>query len=466
MQACRPNPSDPSKTFFRRWRWLAPLALLAGLAQGPALAWERTVHAFRTYDFNDPLSPGNGPSGTLLRDPSGALYGTSYTGGAYYNGTVYKLTPPPPGGSQWTITLLHAFAGGADGGGPNADLVMDASGAIYGTTTHGGPWPAQGTVFKLTPPAPGSTRWTKTTLHAFWHDAWGAAPSDGQNPQAGLAIDRNGALYGTTRLGGKRYGEVPDTLGYGTVFKLSPPAPGQTQWTETVLYRFGGGADGTYPMAPLAIDAAGALYGSTSRGGGGSCIEGCGTVFKLSQPAPGQTLWSKQTLRSFSGGTDGAIPTGRLLVGGGGSLFGTTYLGGTGACTSSLSTAGGCGVVYWLSSPSAGQPYWAEWVLHNFDGWAGAFPEGGVIADENGALYGTTSDNAAASYGGCGCGLVYKLAWNGWGFTSTVLHAFDAGTTGHYPLGSLVRGLNGNLFGVTFMGGPLSGGVVFEVSRF
>jgi hypothetical protein len=447
-------------------RWLAAIGIVLALCAQPAQAFQRTVHAFKGYDFSDPLSPGNGLSGTLLRDASGALYGAASTGGAYFNGTIYKLTPPAPGATQWTVTLLHAFAGGADGSSPNDDLVMDASGAIYGTTQSGGPWPAQGTVFKLTPPAPGSTRWTKTTLHTFYHDAWSWSPADGQNPHAGLAIDRNGALYGTTRMGGARYAEVQDTLGYGTVFKLTPPGPGQTHWTETVLYRFQGGADGAYPMGPLTLDASGAIHGTTSRGGGGSCVQGCGTVFKLTAPATAGATWHKTTLRAFSGGFDGAIPKGRLLLGGGGSLFGTTYIGGNGPCTSSLSPNGGCGVVYWLAPPSAGQPYWTEWVLHSFNGDDGAFPEGGVIADEYGSLFGVTADNTAPFYGGCGCGVVYRLSYGWTGWSAAVLHTFDAGTSGYYPLGGLVRGANGNLYGVTYMGGPLSGGTAFEVSRY
>ena len=138
-----------------------------------------------------------------------------------------------------------------------------------------------GTVFKLTPPAKGQTAWTETVLYSFCSQP---SCSDGVNPYAGLIADKEGALYGTTLAAGVAQ------LG-GTVFKLAPPAKGQTAWTETVLYRFSGGSDGADPFAGLIADKQGALYGTTI-GGGSGCSSGCGTVFKLNLcPEPKWNDW-------------------------------------------------------------------------------------------------------------------------------------------------------------------------------
>ncbi len=161
--------------------------------------------------------------------------------------------------------MLYGFTGGGD---PEAGLIMDASGALYGTTEHGG-GDDSGTVFMLTPPVAGETRWTETVLHTFTGGA------DGFAPLAGLIMDASGALYGTTWSGG------PGCVGAncGTVFKLTPPASGETRWTETVLHSFTGGADGADPGAGVIMDASGALYGTTVNGGGRA--PRCGTVFKV-----------------------------------------------------------------------------------------------------------------------------------------------------------------------------------------
>jgi len=161
-----------------------------------------------------------------------------------------------------TETVLYNFKGAPDAGYSLAGLTFDQKGALYGTTVKGGTADA-GTVFKLTPPAAGQTQWAETVVYCF-------TDGDGNSPQAaGLIFDKKGVLYGTTIFGG--------ISNLGTVFRLTPPAAGQTQWTEAVLYRFMGGADGTYPLASLIFDKKGALYGTTNLGGASNW----GTVFKL-----------------------------------------------------------------------------------------------------------------------------------------------------------------------------------------
>jgi hypothetical protein len=177
--------------------------------------------------------------------------------------------------------VLYRFQGGSDGASPfYAGVIAGKDGALYGTTLQGGipgPFGARaGTVFKLTPPATGEANWTKTMLYEFCSQP---NCSDGSFPYAGLIADKEGALYGTTGNGGS---SANSGSGYGTVFKLTPPTPGQTAWTETVLYSFKAIPDGASPWAGLIANNAGALYGTTLQGGiNGNIGGGYGTVFKL-----------------------------------------------------------------------------------------------------------------------------------------------------------------------------------------
>jgi uncharacterized repeat protein (TIGR03803 family) len=155
----------------------------------------------------------------------------------------------------------------------NAALCAADNGALYGTTVGGGAG-GNGTVFKLTPPNRGQTAWTETVLHSFCSQSYPCG-GDGARPLAGLIADKEGAFYGTTQGGGTSGG-----IGNGTIFKLTPPAEGQTAWTETVLYRFcpsqSNCSDGVNPYAGLIADNWGALYGTTFSGGSNNV----GTVFK------------------------------------------------------------------------------------------------------------------------------------------------------------------------------------------
>ena len=194
------------------------------------------LHSFTGYP------DGIEPLGRLAMDSSGALYGTTFGGGTTGGGfgTVFKLAPPAAGKTQWTKTILYAFTGKSDGSNPRGSVILDNSGALYGTTTYGGA--GAGTVFKLIPPPAGKTQWTSTVLHSF------GGGNDGQNPWAGLIMDNTGALYGTTNGGGS------NPAIYGTVFKLTPRSAGHTQWTETVLHSFGATGDGSHPVAGMLMD--------------------------------------------------------------------------------------------------------------------------------------------------------------------------------------------------------------------
>jgi uncharacterized repeat protein (TIGR03803 family) len=425
----------------------AAVMALALLPAAPAVATEATL-----YVFPESGQTGYYPTGTLCRDANGVLYGTTFLGGAYNQGNVFKLTPPAPGRTNWAISVLYDFHGGNDGGAPFGGVVMDANGTLYGTAYAGGV-NNEGVVFKLTPPGPSHPTWTETVLHNFSYD-WVYKIHDGASPCSGLIMDASGALYGTTIGGGatNQFG-----YGYGTVFKLSPPAPGKSTWTETVLYYFAGGADGQSPSSGLTIDSSGALYGTTHYGGGGTCqdgwgnVVGCGTVFKLTPPGAGKATWTETVLHRFSGSPDGGLPGGTLRLDASDALYGTTYRGGT---------ADG-GTVFKLSPPAAGQIAWTASILHSFTGPEGAGPQGGVIADAAGRLYG------AASGGGAGYGVVFRLsppvpgqiAW-----AEAVLHNFDILTSGDNPAYGLVADAQGHLFGTAYYGGTGLGGTVFEVT--
>jgi uncharacterized repeat protein (TIGR03803 family) len=255
---------------------------------------------------------------------------------------------PAAGHTQWTEQVLYRFTGtGTDGSGPQAGLVFDSAGALYGTTSGGGGPANCGTVFKLAPPAPGHTQWTEMALYSF------AGKGDGCSPLFGrLVFDSKGALYGTTRGATRSISAAS-----GTVFQLMPPARGKTKWAEAVLYSFKGGSDGGDPWAGLIFDSKGALYGTTQAGGGApSCApRSCGTVFKLAPPTPPATKWTESVLYRFQGvaGGDGEAPEGGLVFDGKGDLFGTTFARGK----------IGLGTVFELVPPASGHAQRTETVL-------------------------------------------------------------------------------------------------------
>jgi uncharacterized repeat protein (TIGR03803 family) len=266
-------------------------------------AWTEKV----LYSFNDNGTDGTYPDGGLIFDATGNLYGTTAGGGANGHGAVFELTLQPNG--KWTDTILHSFnANGTDGYLPEAGLIFDAAGNLYGTTYEGGA-DFYGTVFALTPAGGGV--WNETILHNFGNG------TDGSEPEASLVFDAAGNLYGTTYRGG--------TNGSGTAFELTPAGGGA--WNETVLHNFGSGTDGANPTAALIFDSAGNLYGTTSASpydGGGTQYDG--TAFELT-PAGGGN-WTETVLHDFGVGTDGANPYGALIFDSAGNLYGTTSSGG------------------------------------------------------------------------------------------------------------------------------------------
>jgi len=312
---------------------------------------ENVLYSFPEY------KDGVYPDAGLIFDQAGNLYGSTEYGGTYNYGAVFELTPNLDG--SWTESVLDSFSNGNDGGGPNG-VIFDHAGNIYGTTAYGGAY-GNGVVFKLTSNSDGS--WTQSVLHAF--------NADGELPYGRLIFDTAGNLYGTTFEGGPHGG--------GSVFELTPNADGT--WTESTLYDFrgraGGRHDGSLPVGVI-FDQAGNLYGTTQAGG----ATNYGVIFKLTPNPDGS--WTETLLHHFTGGKDGGSPTGGLMFDLVGNLYGTANVGGN----LSYCSGAGCGVVFKLSPNSKGG--WSETVLHSFRGEQGAVPGAGLTLDSQGNLYGTT----------------------------------------------------------------------------
>ena len=381
-------------------------------------ATEKVLH-----NFAPPT--GVSPEAGLIFDTAGNLYGTAQRGGGEW-GTVVELSPN--GDSTWTTKVIHNFASGNDGQWPDGTLVFDAAGNLYGTTSLGGPVD-NGVVFECMPNGDGS--WTEKVLYAF------ADGMDGAAPAGKLIFDAAGNLYGTTVAGG--------SYGIGTVFELMPDGSGV--WTEKILHNFGHGEDGSYPLAGLMFDAAGNLYGTAWHGG----TNNQGTVFELSPNDSGG--WTEKTLHNFGSGMDGTGSKADLVFDTAGNLFGTASTGGS----------YGHGTVFELTPNGSGG--WTERTVHNFRGGAdGAYPGAGLIFDRAGNLYGTTENGGTHSGG-----TAFELMPDGsGGWTEKALHFFgEYYVDGLGPCGALLfdsRTAAGKLYGTTEGGGGYGWGTVFEIT--
>jgi uncharacterized repeat protein (TIGR03803 family) len=249
----------------------------------------------------DCVPDGEFPEAGLVFNAAGALFGTTFSGGVDYgHGTVYELEPPVAPSTTWTPVQIYAFTGGADGANPQAGLIFSSRGVLFGTTEYGGAY-GYGTVFSLTPGAGGI--WTFAVVYSFAGAPAGCGTTgnpacDGENPAAGLILGSvSGYLYGTTANGG--------TANYGTVFELVPTKGGI--WTESVLYSFAGAPDGANPVTSLTMNPNGTLYGTTYDGGvsgtAGGGAAGFGTVFELTQS---KGVFTYKQLYSFNGAPSAA----------------------------------------------------------------------------------------------------------------------------------------------------------------
>lgn len=380
-----------------------------GSSVGAAAAQYQQIYAFGSAPDAD------GVIGALSVGAGGALYGVTDTGGLHNHGAVFSLTPPATPDADWTESVIWSFkvqAYGQAGNPAMPGLAIDSSGNLYGATQVAGST-GEGTIFELSPASEG---WNQSILWTFHGD-------DGAQPEAGLLRAPDGALYGTTSAGG--------SLSDGTTFKLRNGGRLET------LYNFAGSPDGADPRGGLTpTPAGGALFGNTNSGG----ATGCGTVYELTFIAG---VWQESPIFSFGAQPDGCNPQGNLVSDRNGVLYGTTNTGG------SL----GFGTVFSLTPPASPGGSWTEDVLYSFVGGTqssddGAYPSGGIVIGPRGVLYGTTRQGGGINDG---YGAVYSVAppvAPGGPWVETVLQAFQFPGSALSPQGPLTLH-NGVLYGTT-----------------
>jgi uncharacterized repeat protein (TIGR03803 family) len=358
------------------------------------------------FVFNGTTDGGN-PGGGLVADSSGALYGTTMKGGSASLGTVFKLSPPSEKGAPWTESVLYSFQGGeTDGASPFfVTPAFDSHGNLYGTTGSGGADDG-GTVFRLAPPSEPDGSWTETVLYSF--------PYNGYIPAvlAGVTIDAAGAIYGP--VGGGVYqllpsggtwvysvigeggdGNIPSSLTLskgtlygadtqggnyydGSVFTLEKGSNGE--WEPDTIWSFSGARrDGSVPESTITL-ASGVAYGTTAYG-----ASGYGMVYSLTPPAAPGGAWTETILYEFMGGANGAYPTGGVIFGSDGQLYGTTSAGGS----------ANLGTIFKLTPPTVNGNPWTYTLLHAFSGTNDDYgqPENTLLL-RHGIFYGTASGGA------------------------------------------------------------------------
>jgi|HubBroStandDraft_4_1064222.scaffolds.fasta_scaffold00002_76 uncharacterized repeat protein (TIGR03803 family) len=347
------------------------------------------------------------PNFILFHD--GSFYGTTQNGGKHDSGTVFKITPPASASGTWNEAIIYRFRGPPRDGSYPSQIIIDASGTIYGAAGAGGPSQkctlGCGNVFMLRPPPAGNGEWRETVLHEF------AGAPDGAGPSS-LTLAPNGTLYGETNTGGPS-SACGNNKGCGTVFALAPSRHG-SGWALSIVHAFrtakGPKNDGEVPEGGLTLTSSGTLYGVTAYGGPqtrcyihGYDWSGCGTFFLLKPTASGdRTRWTESILYLFKGAPADARAPDNLTFEGRG-FYGTSAFGGQGYCNRYW----GCGTLFHLSPPRR-DSHWSETMVHSLgggrsDGW----DPGGPVIDEGKDFYGVTMYGGA--YCTFGCGTIYEF---------------------------------------------------------
>jgi len=325
---------------------------------------------------------GTNPSGGVVFDQAGNLYGVTSYGGTLNGGTLYQLVPPASGSGPWTENTIYNFSTSNDGYDFPTYVVFDKAGNLYGINVTG----PYGGVFELSPPAGGAGTWTYTQIHTFT-----GAPNDGGDPLGGLAIDSSGNLYGVTNVGGS---STNCGSGCGTVYELSPPSTKGASWQETILYNFQGDPDGNYPEGGVLLGNGGNIYGTTHSGGvNGALYGGYGTVYELAKPQMAGDPWIESVLYSFDGlySNSGGGPIGVPIQDAAGNLYGMASP-----------------VAFELSPPSMSGEAWTETTLYNFSSWDGVGEFNSGLARHNNTLFGVTQGGGICNVHQCN-GTVFKV---------------------------------------------------------
>ncbi|MFZ0321631.1 MAG: choice-of-anchor tandem repeat GloVer-containing protein [Candidatus Sulfotelmatobacter sp.] len=394
-------------------------AIVLALGSAAFAGTEKTLHSFNA-------ATGNGPTNGVIFDAAGNLYGTTSQGDSktcnnneFGCGVVFEMSPKANG--TWSYNVIYEFTGGVDGLHPSTQLVFDAAGNLYGATygpinTHA----SYGTIYELSPNGDGT--WKFSLLYTFPGGNGGGQPN-------WLVIDGSGNLYGTAQEGG--------SFGQGIVFELSPSSGA---WKFSLVHTFTGCQDGGLPLS-LAFDAKGNLYGTSELGGLKCSPSSGGTIFELIPNSGGG--WHESVLDSFDDGPSGGA-TRSLIFDTAGNMYGVGFEGGK----------NGQGVVFKLTPGSNGK--WSETVLHNFNGQNG-FRAQSLIFGSGGELYGSTMNGPVDS------GLVFEMA-NQAGAPETIVWQFTGGTDGNQPQGPIILDQAGNIYGTTSAGGASGAGAVFEIT--
>ena len=387
------------------------VTMLVGNASGQTLT---TIYNFGAYP-GDAVAPGSG----VIADKNGNLFGTTGFGGINgSNGTVFELSPPAVVGNPWTESLIHRFRGTPDGKIAESRLAMNAKGMLVGTTLQGGS-NNQGTAFIMAPPTNGSV-WKEKIMHDF-----GTVPNDVVSPNLGLFVASEG-YYGVDQGG---------AAGFGAVYLLTSTGG---SFTQNILYSFKGTPDAAFPGGELVRDATGNFYGVSVQGGANNL----GAVYELSPPTGQGGAWTETVLYSFNG-NNGTLPSGRLLLGAGGVLYGTTDGGG----------AHSAGLVFELDPPQVPGNPWTESILYEFTGGAdGTNPSTGVIADRKGNLLGTAGSTIF---------MLRPPQVPGGPWTESVLHTFT-GPDG-FSAGPLTLVKNA-IYGTTSQAGAFGHGTAYQLT--
>jgi len=397
------------------------LLLATGLL-APAAAHE---HAIDLFSFDQ--TSGEDPNAGVITDAHGTIFGTNFDGGTGHSKNCAGVgcgtvfaQYPPSGGHSWTLDVLYNFQGGQDGQFPSALLTLGPKGSVFGSSTNSSG--AYGTVFQLLPPSNGNTTWTFQILYAFTGGADGVL-----NTRSQLIWHRN-ALYGIAYGGSNSCG---GNVGCGSVFQLTPPQSGTGPWTETTLYNFTGGSSSGIPTSIVGFDGQQALYVSTGMGNGA-----------VVQLAPAGGTWNETVLTTFNGGKDGADPF-NLVLAGDGTLYGlakTTYY---------------RGLAFQLTPPGNGNTGWTRTNISRID--EHGYGPNSLAAGPNGTLIGTIYGDPDFF-----AGAVFQLtppSGNG-DWTYSELWSFNHGPDRN-PLNA-VTGRDGHLFGV-LSGGDSDDGSLFEL---
>jgi uncharacterized repeat protein (TIGR03803 family) len=431
--------------------WIAASCVLVVIGMRPVFSSgaaptskEKVIYSFTGG------ADGGQPMSDLTIGADGNLYGTTQYGGGgeckYSSpgcGTVFELKRS---GDGWTEQVLYSFTGiDNDGAIPEAGVIFDKAGNLYGTTAGGGGVYSDGTVFKLAPNSHGG--WTESVIYNF--SFYGSA---GNEPHAGLAFDARGNLYGTTPQGGED-GEPCSPNGCGALFELTPQADGS--WTETTIHIFQDGNDGANPSSGVILDSAGNVYGETLYGGTGPCqvgsyygfTTGCGVIYEFVPGSGGN--WKENVLYNFVRGGGFAVnPVGGLLFGEAGNLLGISLTGGD-----------GYGTIFELyESQKHG---WQQNCLHIFSGvpdgsvsWLAGFGGAGMLVrDAKGNLFGVTPFGGASQNGGSQAGIIFEMLHSKERSQERILHSFDGTADGANPQSGLVFDVKGRLYGTTQYGG-------------